>query len=66
MSTTTSNYGLYKPELTDPADITAMNKNWDQIDEELQKQATKITFGTTELTEGSSPLETGKIYLVYE
>ena len=35
MSTTTKNYGLVKPELTDVSDITAMNQNWDKIDEEL-------------------------------
>lgn len=32
MSTTTTNLGLTKPELTDVADITAMNSNWDKID----------------------------------
>lgn len=32
MSTTTTNYNLVKPELTDAADITAMNPNWDTID----------------------------------
>jgi hypothetical protein len=37
MSTTTKNYGLVKPELTDAADITATNKNWDKIDTELFK-----------------------------
>lgn len=36
MSTTTSNYGLIKPELTDAADITAFNSNWDNIDSELK------------------------------
>ena len=35
MSTTTPNLGLVKPELTDAADITAMNTNWDTIDEKL-------------------------------
>lgn len=35
MSTTTSNYDLVKPELGDPADITAMNSNWDTIDNKL-------------------------------
>lgn len=33
MSTTTTNLGLIKPELADPADITAFNANWDKIDE---------------------------------
>lgn len=37
MSTTTKNLGLTKPELTDAADITAMNENWDKIDEKLHK-----------------------------
>ena len=31
-TTTTTNLGLIKPELTDVADITAMNENWDKID----------------------------------
>ena len=38
MSTTTTNYGLTKPALTDSADITAMNGNWDKIDTELKKK----------------------------
>lgn len=37
MSKPTSNYGLIKPELTDAADITAYNSNWDIIDDELKK-----------------------------
>lgn len=36
MSTNTLNFGLFKPELTDPADITKMNPNWDTIDAELK------------------------------
>ena len=40
MSTTTTNYKLFKPELSDPADITKMNPNWDTIDAELSKKAT--------------------------
>ncbi len=35
MSTTTTNLGLVKPELTDAADITAMNQNWDILDTTL-------------------------------
>lgn len=34
---TTNNYGFNKPELTDPADITVTNPNWDILDEELAK-----------------------------
>lgn len=37
MSTTTPNFNLIKPELSDAADITAMNLNWDIIDENLGK-----------------------------
>ena len=37
MSTTTNKLGLIKPELTDPADITATNQNWDVIDDKLSK-----------------------------
>ena len=32
MSTLTPNLGLIKPELSDPADITALNDNWDIIE----------------------------------
>lgn len=39
MSTSTTNYKLFKPELTDPADITQINVNWDKIDDELIKKA---------------------------
>ena len=38
MSTTTTNYNLIKPELTDAADITATNENWDTIDTELKNR----------------------------
>lgn len=37
MALETTNFGLIKPELTDPADITAFNENWDKIDEQLLK-----------------------------
>lgn len=37
MSTSTTYFGLVKPELTDAADITAMNENWDAVDEHLAK-----------------------------
>lgn len=35
MSTTTTNYGFIKPELSDTADITAYNPNWEKLDTEL-------------------------------
>jgi hypothetical protein len=37
MSLKTINFGLIKPDLNDPADITAFNQNWDKIDEQLLK-----------------------------
>lgn len=37
MSTTTTNYSLVKPELTDAADITAMNENWDTLDQVIKE-----------------------------
>ena len=37
MSTKTANLELIKPELADPADITAFNANWDIIDGELHR-----------------------------
>jgi hypothetical protein len=36
MSTSTANFGLVKPELTDAADITMMNDNWDKVDKLLK------------------------------
>lgn len=50
MSTTTTNYNLVKPELTDAADITAMNQNWDTIDTMLKNLANEgwLTPVTTE------------------
>ena len=35
MSTTTTNFKLIKPELSDAADITKFNSNWDRIDTAL-------------------------------
>lgn len=43
MSTLTSNYKFIKPELSDPANITVMNENWDKIDELLGAAIPKIT-----------------------
>jgi len=45
MSTNTSRYNLVKPALTDTADITAMNANWDTIDGMLGIATTYQTVG---------------------
>lgn len=37
MSTTTTNFGFIKPELSDMTDITTPNANWDVLDVELMK-----------------------------
>lgn len=33
---------------------------------ELDEKAPAYSYGTADLTEGVSPLETGKLYIVYE
>lgn len=43
MSKTTTNYGFIKPELTDSADITQMNPNWDAVDTQLKGVNDKVT-----------------------
>ena len=35
MSTKTTNFEFVKPDMTDPADISALNENWDKVDEKL-------------------------------
>lgn len=50
MSTLTTNYNLIKPSLTDVADITAMNPNWDTIDGML---GIAKSFQTVDITSGS-------------
>ena len=39
MSTTTEKLGLIKPELSDPANIEAMNGNWDKLDQRIGEVA---------------------------
>lgn len=60
MSLTTSNYGFVKPELTDVADITAINPNWDKIDNELKSQndnqVSKVVVGNVITIDNSANL----------
>lgn len=49
MSTTTTHMGLRKPELTDPADITHLNPNWDKIDHEVGNRKIKSYSNVSEL-----------------
>ena len=37
-----------------------------EVDNKLNAKAPAYTYGTTDLTPGVSPLETGKLYFVYE
>ena len=43
----TTNYKFKKPELSDPADITEMNPNWDGIDNQLKEHADKLATVVT-------------------
>ena len=62
MAKQTTKFGFEKPEMNDAYDIDVQNSNWDKVDENL----VKITYGTEELIEGESVLETGTIHFVYE
>lgn len=37
-----------------------------EIDNKLETKAPAYSYGTADLTAGTSPLETGKLYFVYE
>jgi hypothetical protein len=60
LSTQTSNYKFVKPELTDVADITAINANWDKIDTELKShddsQVSKVALGNPIRVDNSANL----------
>lgn len=65
MSKTTTNFGLIKPELTDPADITQTNQNWDKLDIELAKAQSKdaviIEYNTISFDEVYNLINNGTI-----
>lgn len=42
MSTKTTNYEFIKPDLTDAADITATNENWNKVDGKLKELEDKV------------------------
>ena len=44
----------------------ALERMWQHINIKLNQKAPAYTCGTTDLTEGTSELETGKLYFVYE
>lgn len=61
--TETTNFNLYKPELTAPADITKFNENWDKIDAQLGQPhkvyGTSIDGVTYTATDPTINLEVG-------
>ncbi len=76
MATKTNNYNLIKPSLSDPADITAINSNWDAIDstmKTIESNATnlknninqQIVTLQTKITHGTSAPSGGKSGDVY-
>lgn len=70
MSTTTTRHNFHKPELTDAPDITAMNENWDILDEKLGVETIPTIYATstdgatyTATAEDISELSTGRMIL---
>lgn len=63
MSTTTTNYGLYKYQDTDLADLKAINSSMDTIDAQMKTNsnniATKIGKDTTGTTTSVTNIWTG-------
>ena len=57
----TTNLGLIKPELTDAADITAMNENWDKIDTELVAKVPQVAYYEDAEIEADTILEPFRI-----
>lgn len=56
MSTTTNNFGFLKPELTDAADITAYNENWDKLDGQLSNVKNAVVVANS--SDGASYVTT--------
>lgn len=56
MATTTTKYGFIKPQITDAADITATNGNWDKIETELTSLNTLADHNGTNIESVNSNL----------
>lgn len=56
MATTTTKYGFTKPQLTDAADITATNGNWDKVETELTNLNTLANTNKTTISSVNSNL----------
>lgn len=71
MSTNTSKFNLIKPDLTDPADITATNPNWDIIEEALEDRlpldgSVPMSGGSISLRNGIGKLTVGDAFTQLE
>ncbi len=66
MATYTKNFNLKKPSEEDFYNIKDFNDNADIIDNKLKELENPFSYGTEDLTPGESPLNTGKLYFVYE
>lgn len=66
----TTNYNLNVIEQSDKIldSVTALGNNATSLDSILidKLDTSKITYSTTDLTAGTSPLATGSFYFVYE
>lgn len=61
MSIQTTNYGLIKPQATDPIDLLMTNPNWDTIDEKL-KEASE-SGGTHVVVQPEEPADTSVLWI---
>lgn len=57
MSTRTNNYGLIVPELTDTADITNYNENWQILDDTLRSHSKSLSDLSEALSEQEAALD---------
>ena len=62
MSTSTENYGFVQPELTDAADITETNVNWDILDYELSTKQSVLVVTLDEIDADSGRYYSDKKY----
>lgn len=65
MSTSTTRLALVKPALTDPADITATNGNWDTLDKAVTAPngatSVKVQYGTVTVSAANGATTAGPV-----
>ena len=65
MSTRTQHFNFVKPQLSDPADITMMNENWDNLDNLLGLVNTEVSLANNVYTAvGTHNQYSGSVYAV--